>query len=95
MPQLCVDTREWVIFDFCSQHRICRSFDSANGGGVICISCVLKFSNWFVTVSRRYILMRGECRYACGELSQKIDYEMTTFVFGMEVVVILLVNFTS
>jgi len=39
--------------------------------------------------------MRGTCGYACGKLSQKTDFRTTTFVFGMEVVVILLVNFTS
>ena len=38
--------------------------------------------------------MRGAYGYAGGELCQNIDYEMTAFVFGMEVVVILLVNFT-
>ena len=39
--------------------------------------------------------MRGACGYAGNELCQKIEYETTTFVFGMEVVVILLDNFTS
>ena len=36
--------------------------------------------------------MRGTCGYAGGELSQKIDFATTTVVFGMEMVVILLVN---
>ena len=39
--------------------------------------------------------MRGTSGYAGDELCRKFDYETTTFVFGMEVVVILLVNFTS
>ena len=36
--------------------------------------------------------MRGTCGYAGSELLQKIDFATTTVVFGMEMVVILLVN---
>ena len=51
-------------------------------------------SNQFVTGSERCVLMRGACGYVDGELYKKIEHETTTFVFGMKVVVILIVNFT-
>ena len=67
----------------------------ANGGGVVCVYWIMILSNPFGKGSGRHILMKGTCGYVGGELLQKIDFDTTTFVFGMEVVVILLVNFTS
>ena len=64
----------------------------ANGGGVVSVYWIMILSNPFGKGRRRHILMRGTCGYAGGELSQKIDFATTTVVFGMEMVVILLVN---
>ena len=51
------------------------------------------FSSWFFATVRNGL--RGASGYAGDELCRKIDFATTTFVFGMEVVVILLGNFTS